>query len=94
MQTCELCTNFRIPGPDGHWVVTYTGTFSKQKIKTSGIRYRYCVAINNDPSNVLEEYVYNAYKVDENNLRNLQQSKIPGIKKPTPILAYMALSCN
>lgn len=75
-----MCINFRIPGPDGHWVVSYTGDFSKQRIKSSGIRYRYCVAINNNPSNVLDEYVYNAYRVDENNLRYLQQNEIPGKK--------------
>lgn len=63
---------------DGEVAVSFTKSFQKQKIQAAGIRYCYCVAINNDLSNIKNEYVYNCYKVDESNLRCFQKNDVPG----------------
>lgn len=37
------------------------------------------MSINNDLSDIKNEYVYNAYKVDENNLRDFHRKDLPGM---------------
>lgn len=72
-----LLPDFRIAGSNGLWMVTFIGHFSKQKIKNTGIQYRYCVVKNSDLSKAEEEYVYNALK-EVSDLRHLKQNNIPG----------------
>ncbi|XP_061169274.1 E3 ubiquitin-protein ligase rnf213-alpha-like [Saccostrea echinata] len=92
----NLWPTYSVLLPDGHVAVSFRGYFSKERIKTPGFRYCYCVVINNDLSNVVDEYVYNAWKVDENNLRQLQKDNIPdlwmqydGILNPLPEKAFL-----
>lgn len=64
---------------DGDIAISFKGSFQKQRIRAVGFRYCYCVAINNDLSKIKNEYVYDAFKVDENNLRDFQKKDIPGM---------------
>lgn len=72
----NYCSNL---GCDGDIAVTFKETFPKQRIQDVGLRYCYCVSINNDLSDIKNEYVYNAYKVDENNLRDFHRKDLPGM---------------
>lgn len=53
--------------------------FLKQRIQDVGLRYCYCVLINNDFLDIKNEYVYNVYKVDENNFRDFYRKDLLGM---------------
>lgn len=76
---------------DGKIEVSFQGTFQKQSIQAVGLRYCYCVGFNNESSNITNEYVYDAYNVDENNLRKFQKTDIPGIKYDLSCIAITFL---
>lgn len=79
----------------GEKAVSFKGIFQRQSIQAVGFRYCYCVAINNDPSNIKNEYVYDAVNVDENNLRKFQKKDIPGMKYDLSCIAiaFFLLTC-